>query len=359
MFSFFRQQRPARPRSAGTLYKARERLPWPADRDFRILSIDGGGIRGILPLAILARLEKTIASGDSIASRFDMVVGTSTGGIIALGLGAGKRVGDILELYMERGNEVFPDNCWLTKRALSAWHILFNRCDHKRLGQLIDEVLGDRALWQSRIRLCIPSAETRYFEPFIAKTPHHPDYKIDWTRAMAHVARATSAAPTFFKPVEGNDGYEFVDGGIWANNPIMVGVADALACFDIRREQIRVLSLGCVQNEFQMGWARRHLGGIWFWRSIMMESMHIQSQNVIGQARLIVGGDRVLRLDAPPVRPKIELWDWARCRRELPEMADRLILASLDRIWREFLSEPAEPYTPFYTPTSPPAVKPL
>lgn len=63
---------------------------------------------------------------------------------------------------------------------------------------------------------------------------------------MAHVAKTTSAAPTFFRPVEGADGYEFADGGIWANNPIMIGVADALACFDIRREQIRVLSLRCL-----------------------------------------------------------------------------------------------------------------
>lgn len=337
------------PRSTGTLYRARERLPWPSDRDFRILSIDGGGIRGILPLAILARLEETHLGGASIANFFDMVAGTSTGGIIALGLGAGKRASDILKLYMDRGGEVFPDHSWFAKRALAAWHILFNRCDTTQLTELIDAVLGEGRLWQSKIRLCIPSAETRHFEAAVFKTPHHPDYKIDWKRTMSHIAKATSAAPSFFRPLQGDDGYEFVDGGIWANNPIMVAVADALACFAIRREQIRVLSLGCVQDQFRMTWARRHLGGVWFWRTIMLESMYIQSQNVIGQARLIVGGHRIIRVDAPPVAPKLELWNWARCRAELPAMADRLFEQRGEDVAALFLRAPADHYRPFYS----------
>ena len=278
-----------------------------------------------------------------------MVVGTSTGGIVALGLGAGLSATELLGTYMERGGEVFPDHGWVGRKLLAATHILFNRCNSQQLDRLIDDVLGKRQIWESRIRVCIPAAETRHFEPFVFKTPHHPDYKLDWKELMSNAARTTSAAPTFFFTVQGN-GYEFVDGGIWANNPIMVGVADALACFDIKREQIRVLSLGCVQNEFRMSWARRHLGGIWFWRTVMMESMHIQSQNVIGQARLIVGGDRVLRVDAPPVRPRIELWNWARCCAELPAMAEALFQEHGARISQEFLSTRAAHYVPIYKP---------
>lgn len=284
-----------------------------------------------------------------------MVVGTSTGGIVALGLGAGRSAAELLDLYMDRGGKVFPDHAWITRQVLRATHILFNRCDSRRLERLIDDVLGGRQIWESRIRLCVPAAETRHFEPFIFKTPHHPDYKLDWKQLMSLAAKTTSAAPTFFTPVEGG-GYEFVDGGIWANNPVMIGVADALACFDLRREQIRVLSLGCVQNEFKMSWARRHLGGLWFWRTVILESMHIQCQNVVGQTRLIVGGDRVLRVDAPPVRPRIELWNWARCRAELPAMADNLFNEHGARIAREFLDAPAAPYAPFYTPDAPPKI---
>jgi uncharacterized protein len=338
------------PRSAGTLHRARERLPWPKDRYFRILSIDGGGIRGILPLAVLARLEQTYLGGGSIADYFDMVVGTSTGGIIALGLGAGYNASDLLRTYIERGGEVFPDHCSLTKRMLGIWQIAFNRCNNEHLNNLIDAVLGKRQLWESRIRTCIPAAETQHFEPFIFKTPHHPDYRLDWKEPMAHIASRTAAAPTIFKPVKRNDGYEFVDGGIWANNPIMVGIADTLSCFDLRREQIKVLSLGCVRDQFSMSWSRRQFGGQFFWKSIMIESMYIQSQNVIGQARLIVGHERVTRLDAPPVTPKIEMWNWKRCCAELPTMAEELFKNHGQQIATDFFSTPAQVYTPYYKP---------
>src|SRR5437762_1563102 len=76
-------------RSDGAIQTRRERLPWPSDRPFRILSIDGGGICGILPAAVLAELERRFLNGYSISQYFDMVAGTSTGGIIALALGVG------------------------------------------------------------------------------------------------------------------------------------------------------------------------------------------------------------------------------------------------------------------------------
>ena len=103
------------PRSGGTLFKTRERLGWPADRDFRILSIDGGGIRGILPLAVMAQLEREHLGGASIASCFDLIAGTSTVGIIALGLGSGRTASELLNLYINRGGDVFPDDPWLIK----------------------------------------------------------------------------------------------------------------------------------------------------------------------------------------------------------------------------------------------------
>jgi patatin-like phospholipase/acyl hydrolase len=96
------------PRSAGTRRSRRPRLPWPADREFRILSMDGGGIRGILPAAILAGLEERFLGGASVAGYFDLIAGTSTGGILALGLGAGLAVAELLKLYVERGCEIFP-----------------------------------------------------------------------------------------------------------------------------------------------------------------------------------------------------------------------------------------------------------
>src|SRR5216684_6483530 len=95
-------------RSDGTLQKRRTRLPWPVDRPFRILSIDGGGICGILPASILAEFETRFLNGGSVAHYFDMIAGTSTGGIIALGLGHGKTAREIRDIYVERGGLIFP-----------------------------------------------------------------------------------------------------------------------------------------------------------------------------------------------------------------------------------------------------------
>lgn len=96
---------PAKPsrRSDGTLDRRREQLPWPADRPFRILSIDGGGIRGILPATVLAEFEHAHLDGRSTGDYFDLIAGTSTGGIIALGLSIGMTASDILKIYVEHG----------------------------------------------------------------------------------------------------------------------------------------------------------------------------------------------------------------------------------------------------------------
>ena len=253
-------------------------------------------------------------------------------------------------MLFRSGGEVFPSHNKLTQWVRGGTQYIWNRCDTLSLYQLIDEVVDDRHLWQSSIRLNIPSAETRRFEPFIFKTPHHPDYKLDWKASMAHVAKTTSAAPAHFRPVVAPNGYEFIDGGVWANNPLMVAVADALACFDIKREQIKALSLGCGQTRFEMSAFRRRLGGLLSWTTLMFETMQVQSSNVVGQARLVVGGDRILRLDLPPEQSPIPLWDWARARTELPSAGERMIEDLGDLPAKMFLYEPASPYIPIYQP---------
>ena len=95
-------------RSDGTLQHRRQVLPWPADRPFRILSIDGGGICGILPSAVLAELEMRFLGNSSIGGYFDLVAGTSTGGIIALGLASGLTAATIRNFYINHGDRVFP-----------------------------------------------------------------------------------------------------------------------------------------------------------------------------------------------------------------------------------------------------------
>ena len=108
---------------------------------------------------------------------------------------------------------------------------------------MLSECFGSTKFGRARTRLCIPSFDGRYGETYIFKTPHHPDFTRDAEDRMTKVAMATAAAPTFFRPFE-DAGYTFVDGGLFANNPIMVALADALSCFSVPREHIRILSIG-------------------------------------------------------------------------------------------------------------------
>ena len=332
------------PRSAGTIQHTRAKLPWPKGKPFRILSIDGGGIRGILPASILTELETRFLEGRSVAGHFDMIAGTSTGGIIALGLAHGLRSSEILQFYIERGGLIFPDANILVRILRAFRRISRYVYDSGVLEAELLRIFGDTPLEMARTRLCIPSFEGVHGEPWIFKTPHHPDYRKDRFATMVHVGLATSAAPTFLRAVP-NNGYVMVDGGLWANNPVINAVVDALACFDIERDQIRVLSLGCGETAFKVN-PGRITGGVWQWRNVITAAMRAQSLNALGQAYLLVGKENVVRLDAPESPTPIAMDNYRRAVAELPPVARTLVEASGHHVASLFLESEAELYEP-------------
>src|SRR5262249_5544694 len=146
--------------------------------------------------------------------------GTSTGGIIALGLGLKKSAAAINRLYVENGNRVFPE-FWLRHRRLKFVRQLFRVLHEQRaLESLLYKTFGDARLGESFARLVIPAFLGPKTQIAVLKTDHHPDFEEDHSMAAWEVARATSAAPTYL-PGHAGDDYVFVDGGVWANNPIM------------------------------------------------------------------------------------------------------------------------------------------
>ncbi len=333
-------------RSDGTIQYRRVQLPWPNDKPFKILSIDGGGIRGVFPAAYLAELEKRFLEGGSIADHFDMIAGTSTGGIIALALGNGMTAQDALRIYIQRGERIFPTETGWPKLRRWARSIFKPKHDPAVLKAELEQEFGTTLFGSSQSRCVIPSFDGQFGEPVIYKTPHHPDYRLDQHKTMVDIALHTTAAPTIFPAVKDN-GFVMIDGGIWANNPIMNALVDALASFDVARENVRILSIGTGEATFSLSEAAQ-TGGKKDWAILLpfLAASRAQSKNALGQAYLLVGKENVLRIDVAESDTAIALDDVGRSLRELPNVARSMVEGSGHRVFEDFLSEPALQYAP-------------
>jgi len=219
--------------------------PYP---QYRILSIDGGGIRGYIPALVLAEIEKR--TGKRIAEMFDMIAGTSTGGILALGLTIPDANGkpkysaeDLSNLYLENGKTIFSRSTWQKIRSASG--IADEKYRQDGIESILKDYFGENNLSDTLIDVLITSydLETRkplFFKSTKAKKDNNRNFKI-W-----EAARATSAAPTYFEPLQlftRNRAKQFglVDGGVFANNPAMCAFAEATA---MDKKDLLVVSLG-------------------------------------------------------------------------------------------------------------------
>ena len=219
------------------------------------------------------------------------------------------------------------------------------RYDRKALMRILRDTFGDRRFGEAQSRLCIPSFEGRYGEVYTFKTPHHPDFQKDACEWMTKVAAAAAAAPTFFQPLQ-DGGYTFVDGGVWANNPIMIALVDVLACFSVPRERVRILSLGCGDEPYVVDHPKIRLGGMLAWRDIIDAAMRLQSLNALGQAGLLIGADKIIRASVPTSEDQIQLDDWTRAVSELPVAAESMVDELGESVSNIFLSEPVSRYEP-------------
>ena len=265
----------------------------PSSPLLQVLALDGGGLRGIFTAATLAAWEEDF--GTSIADHFDLIVGTSTGGIIALALGLGVPPAEVLSIYVDHGDRIFPPG----RRARHRWwrRFLQPRYGAVELRAVLQDRFGDQILGDSRVRLAIPSYDLAADHVHLFRTPHHPDLRRDWRVPAVEVALATAAAPMFL-PAHRMEAHRLIDGGVWANNPTLVGVAE---CFDRlggERGCIRVLNVGTT-SEIRERRAALDNGGLLTWRSdgldVMLRGQCLAATN---HAQLILGRSNVVRVDA-------------------------------------------------------------
>jgi hypothetical protein len=202
----------------------------PVARPVRVLAVDGGGIRGIIPALVLAELERR--TNRPICEMFDMLAGTSTGGLLTLGLalpgGAGEpvmRTEHIIELYEKAGSGIF------VRDTHNPWHaLLHERYNSDHIEATLDRFFGDTPISRAAVDVLVTSYDLLARDVYLLSTwnaREHPAHDVP----MRIAARATSAAPTYFDPVAVTTGDPpqerlLIDGGVCANNPAMCAYAE-------------------------------------------------------------------------------------------------------------------------------------
>ena len=326
----------------------------PAGGTRRVLAIDGGGIKGVFPAAFLVELEDQL--GEPIADYFDLIAGTSTGGIIALGLGLGLTAKEILGLYEKNASRIFPHT-----RAFALRGIFRAKYAKAALPAVLDEVFGQRLLGESRTRLIIPSLNLASERVHVYKTSHHVELINDYKVSAVNVALATVAAPTYFPIHLSPEGVPFIDGSVWARNPMGLAVIEAIGVLGWPRDSIRLLSLGCTASHLDVSWEswKKHTSlGAAFWAARLSDVfMKAQSSSAVVTAHVLVGRENVFRFDPDMSQHHFTL-DGVQHLPLLRQLGRSEASNAFPTLAPVFLQEKAAAFVPCHRLPSPPATPP-
>lgn len=237
----------------------------------KILSIDGGGIRGVIPALVLAEIERR--TGRPTHQLFDLIAGTSTGGILALGLAhRGDRdtarftAHDLVLLYEERGPEIFPRSIWRKVTTLKG--LRRTRYPHEPLESILEEYFGHSPLNSALTDVLVSTYDIQNREPFFFKSWREETGTVE----MRQIARATSAAPTYFEPalVSVRGGMRaLVDGGVFVNNPAVSAYAEIMRRFPDDELLVVSLATGALTRPIAYDDARKW--GVLRWASPVLQ----------------------------------------------------------------------------------------
>lgn len=265
-------------------------------KPYRVLCLDGGGMRGIYTAAFLDRLSDQYARlrelpALDIGRGFDLIVGTSTGAIVGAGLAVGVRMAKVVELYANHGEGIFPHRIRGPISALI--HGLKGRrlleSGEKKLKCALQEVLGEitmsEVLDDRGISLAIPAVRMNTQKAWVFKITPASGVR-DNNYSLVDVCLATSAAPIYRSlaaidsPNSASGGKEvFADGGLWANNPVLVGLIDAIQNAE-PGQKIEMFSLGtCPRPEGEhLEGQKNHRTVFEWWMGAKVASLGIAAQ---------------------------------------------------------------------------------
>ncbi|MEX2565818.1 MAG: CBASS cGAMP-activated phospholipase [Cyclobacteriaceae bacterium] len=249
-------------------------------KKFKILSIDGGGTRGLIPAKLLMELESALQKTEpdkKLHEHFDLICGTSTGSILAIAIALGIPASDLVKFYHDYAKVIFPK--WYLKVIprgvrVFASSIYSNKPLQKILERLFTEANGGKLplLKDLKTRVCIPTFNGNDGQINVLKTQHHKDYLWDYKLPAHEAALSSASAPVYFPPHTFSFSNEFgsgkninmIDGGIFANNPSLIGILEATEKLGYPFAEISLLSLGTGKGKhiIKTGWKPKD---IWYW----------------------------------------------------------------------------------------------
>jgi predicted acylesterase/phospholipase RssA len=280
----------------------------------KLLAIDGGGIRGLIPALVLAEIERRTQR--RIADLVGMIAGTSTGGILACALGKPDPLpaAEIATIYEEEGPKIFDRS--LLKQITSLGGYLDERYDSDGLVSALERYLGDTPMSAATLPLLLTAYDTE------ARAIHLLRSEGEHSGAsMVDAAHATSAAPTYFEPVR-LDGATLIDGGVFATNPSLVAYAELGGKLDL------LVSLGTGEHTRPLPYAKIKSWGQLEWARPVIDVVFDGGQDAVDlQLRALVQGD-YYRLQTQLEKASDDLDDASAANlRRLREEAEDLIAA--------------------------------
>ncbi len=269
-------------------------------KPFKILSIDGGGFRGVYSAHLLNSIESKLSI--NLLETFDLIAGTSTGSIIAAGIACGIPASSILQLYKDHGPRIFCKRVHARLPIISG--LFASKYRNKALKKVLKKTFGDRKLGDINKPLIIPSTDIGNGCVHVFKSKYDPGYVRDPDVLVSDAVLASCSAPTFFNPYKLNE-YLLVDGGLWANNPSLVAVVDARKRLKIDLDKIKILSIGTgtVKQYYpQQGGPIKRLCGWgfmtrWGRDKLINTLLYLQASAASNMVGLLLNADQILSLN--------------------------------------------------------------
>ncbi|RXJ94650.1 hypothetical protein CRV00_06900 [Malaciobacter molluscorum] len=305
--------------------------------EIKVLSLDGGGVRGYLSALILRNIEEYLNNENNedknIGQRFDLIVGTSTGGVIALALASGKSAKEIVDFYDKHMYKIF-NKCFIEfsekwyipdciikiiNTILSSKDLFFPTYSNENLKIAGEELFGDLTLEDVKTEVCITSVNLNDAKPRLHKSKYFNRNVNRLKEKLVDIALFSSAAPTFFKAHSGKFSEKLIDGGICANNPSMIAITDAIQILKQKKSseknkdllsKVVMLSIGTgeqghipykskdLENAGKINWAKPI-------SEILMSS---QSSLIEYQTKFLLSSENYLRIN-PLIKESMKLDD--------------------------------------------------